>query len=77
MRRYYFDRVEDGQFLPDCAGNDCADEAAALELALLRIRSAVRRAVRAGGVPVSGFVTIRLACGERLMFVPYDRAIGG
>ncbi len=75
MRRYYFDHSENGVFYPDARGCDCADEADAQGVAAQQVRRRVRDRMRDGSMPLGGYVTVRLGCGERLMFVPYRDAM--
>ena len=75
MRRYYFDHSENGRFAPDERGVDCADDGAARYVAENQVRRLVRGRQREGSMPVGGFVSVRLSCGERLMFVPYADAM--
>jgi hypothetical protein len=77
MRRYYFDHCENGRFYPDARGHDCADEADAEAVAALQVRRRVRDRLRDGSMPLGGYVTVRLGCGERLMFLPYRNAMAG
>lgn len=77
MRRYFFDLAENGQYIPDREGADLPDDDSACDLAKQEVRRLVRRRLRDGSVPVGGYVSIRLGCGERLMFLPYRDAITG
>lgn len=76
VRRYFFDLAENGRFFPDREGAECPDEATAFEAAKQKVRRVVRRRLRDGSMPTGGYVSIRLGCGERLMFLPYRDAIG-
>lgn len=75
MARYFFDHAENGRFITDKAGTELPDEASAFDVACARIRRQVRRCIRDGGLPVGGYVSVRRACGERLMFVPYKEGM--
>ena len=71
VRRYFFDLCENGDFFPDREGCECPDASKAYEVAREKVRRVFRRLLREGRVPVGGYVSVRLDCGERLMFVPY------
>ena len=75
VRRYFFDHSENGDFYPDRRGIECPDPASAYDVAKERIRRVFRRRLREGRVPIGGYVSVRLDCGERLMFVPYRDAL--
>lgn len=75
MRRYYFDHSINGRCSPDAAGQDCADEADVRAVAGAQVRRRVRDSIRSGSMPVGGYVSVRLGCGERLMFVSYRDAM--
>lgn len=75
MRRYFFDLSENGRFFPDREGAECRDEVSAREVACQKVRRVLRSRLRDGSMPVGGYVSIRLGCGERLMFLPYREVI--
>ena len=75
MRRYFFDHTENGDFYPDREGVECPDPSRAYEIAKRRIRRVFRKRLREGRIPLGGYVSVRLDCGERLMFVPYRDAL--
>lgn len=77
MRRYFFDLAENGRFIPDREGADLPDDASACQLARQKVRRLVRGRLREGRMPIGGYVSIRLGCGERLMFLPYRDAMTG
>lgn len=77
VRRYFFDLSEDGRFFPDREGAECPDEESACAVAKQKVRRLVRRRLRDGSMPTGGYVSIRLGCGERLMFMPYRDAMNG
>ena len=75
MRRYFFDLAENGDFYPDREGIECPDPETAYEVARRRVRRVFRKRLREGRMPLGGYVSVRLDCGERLMFVPYRDAL--
>jgi hypothetical protein len=75
VQRYFFDLAENGRYIPDREGADLPDEASACDLAKRKVRQVVRSRLREGSLPVGGYVSIRLGCGERLMFLPYRDAM--
>jgi len=75
VRRYFFDHTENGDFFPDREGTECPDAETAYGVAQKRIRRVFRRRLREGRIPLGGYVSVRLDCGERLMFVPYRDAL--
>jgi len=75
VRRYFFDLCENGDYFPDREGCELSDASRAYEVAREKVRRAFRRRLREGRIPLGGYVSVRLDCGERLMFVPYSEVL--
>ncbi|MFN3726983.1 MAG: DUF6894 family protein [Allosphingosinicella sp.] len=75
VRRYFFDLCENGDYFPDREGCELSDASKAYEIAREKVRRIFRRRLREGRIPLGGYVSVRLDCGERLMFVPYSEVL--
>lgn len=75
VRRYFFDLCENGDYFPDREGCEISDPSKAYEIAREKVRRVFRRRLREGRIPLGGYVSVRLDCGERLMFVPYSEVL--
>lgn len=75
VRRYFFDLCENGDYFPDREGCELSDASKAYEIAREKVRRVFRRRLREGRIPLGGYVSVRLDCGERLMFVPYSEVL--
>jgi len=75
VRRYFFDLCENGDYFPDREGCELSDASRAYEIAREKVRRVFRRRLREGRIPLGCYVSVRLDCGERLMFVPYSEVL--
>ena len=75
VRRYFFDLCENGDYFPDREGCELSDASRAYEIAREKVRRVFRRRLREGRIPLGGYVSVRLDCGERLMFIPYREVL--